>query len=253
MKTFSEWLIVHEVSQQFDRRGYNALFQQELRRLIREHPTEESKLSHLLNFDWVGYVAKSLRNSGYKDHDIDPFVHEIVVGLLVHPGGLFRNWDHQPIDARFKVAVRNSIINLVQKQRTRQRRIPAVSIDLEFENGKSAQDQLAGRSVTPLDDEAIEAFRELVRKRMGNTALAILDHKLQGGDLRSVIGNENFGKPSSYRIKSFVQEVKKLAEEFARERGDEGFLRQVQRAMAGSEEVVQRRVMGNKMRGEKVG
>ena len=87
-----------------------------------------------------------------------------------------------------------------------------------------------------------------MRKRLGNTTLAILDHRLQGGDLRAVVGNEDFGQPTSYRVKTIVQGIKKLAEEFARERGDEGFLRQVQRAMAGNSEVVQRRVAGNMAR-----
>ena len=239
-----------EVSSEFDQEGFNLLFYRELQQWIKTFPHQEKHLSPLMRYNFVGYIARSLRNAGFRDHDIDPLVHEVVVKLLVAPGGLFDvSPDQTPFEPRFKASVRNAIINLVEKNRTRQRRILSVSINQDSE---SAPVQVAARSEAPSDGDAVEAFRQLVRKRLGATTLAILDHRLQGGELRAVIGNEDFGKPSSYRVKLVVQSIKKLAEEFAQERGDEGFLRQVQRAMAGSSEVVQRRVAGNLARRQAV-
>lgn len=261
--SFSRWLIWRrptcptadllrflEVSSEFDQEGFNLLFYRELQQWTKQYPHQEKNLSPLMRYNFVGYIARSLRNAGFRDHDIDPLVHEVVVKLLVAPGGLFEvSPDQAPFEPRFKASVRNAIINLVEKNRTRQRRIPSVSINQDSE---SAPVQVAARSEAPSDGDAVEAFRQLVRKRLGATTLAILDHRLQGGELRAVIGNEDFGKPSSYRVKLVVQSIKKLAEEFAQERGDEGFLRQVQRAMAGSSEVVQRRVAGNLARRQAV-
>lgn len=257
--SFSNWLIwqrpalptqdllrLLEVSALFDRLGFNQLFYREIQKWLDMYPAQDEQLTPLLKFDFVGYISRSLRNAGFHDYDLDPLVHEIIVKLLVSPGGLFSTTpDQAPFEPRFKASVRNAIINLAQKHRTRQRRIPSVSI---HQDDATAPVQIAARSEAPVDQDAVEAFRQLVRKRLGATTLAILDHRLQGGDLRAVVGNEDFGKPSSYRVKTIVQGIKKLAEEFAQERGDEGFLRQVQRAMAGNSEVVQRRVAGNMAR-----
>lgn len=236
-----------EVSALFDRRGYNSLFDRELNRLRQAFPGQESKLATSASIDWVGYIARSLRNAGFRDHDIDPLTHEAVVRLLISPGGLFKDWDGQPVEARFKVAVRNAILNLIEKRRVRQR-FPTVSTSQQFEPGHAVGDQIAARNQMPIDGSAIDDFRTLVRNRVGNAALRILDLRLDGVDLRSVVGQESFGKLTSYRLKLIVQEIKKLAEEFAQERGDESLLRQVRRAMAGSSEVIQKRVAGNKAR-----
>jgi hypothetical protein len=242
----AELLRLLEVSELFDSDGLNQLFYRELRQWIKQFPHLEKHLSPMLRYNFVGYISRSIRNAGFQEHDLDPLVHDVAVKLLVVPGGLFAvPPDQAPFEPRFKASVRNAIINLVQKHRTRQRRIPSVSI---HQDDETAPIQIAARSETPVDNDAVEAFRQLIRKRLGNTTLAILDHRLQGGDLRAVVGNEDFGQPTSYRVKTIVQGIKKLAEEFARERGDEGFLRQVQRAMAGNNDVVQRRVAGNMAR-----
>lgn len=260
--SFTNWLIwrrpacsdllrILEVSELFDSEGMNELFYQELHQWIQAFPHHETHLAPLLRFNFVGYIARSLRNAGFQDHDIDQLVHEVIVKLLVAPGGLFNvSPDQAPFEPRFKASVRNAIINLVQKHRIRQRRIPSVSINQDSE---TAPVQIAARSDVPLDGDAIEAFRKLVRNRLGDAALAILDLRLNGGDLRSAIHNPDFGNPSSYRVKVIVHGIKKLAEEFAEERGDEGFVRQVRRAMAGSNEVVERRVAGNQARRQAVG
>ena len=58
-------------------------------------------------FNWVGYIAKSVRNAGYRDQrEVQERTHDIVVKLLT--GGLFKNYDektHGPLDLRFKKSV----------------------------------------------------------------------------------------------------------------------------------------------------
>ena len=80
------------------------------------------------DFDFIGYLARSLRNAGFQVADIDPMAHDIVVRLLVN-GQLFPGWDGKsPLIARFKMSVKNAILNLMAKWQTRRRRIPATSI-----------------------------------------------------------------------------------------------------------------------------
>jgi hypothetical protein len=241
----SEFLQLLEVSALFDREGYNRLFSREIERLKQEFPGYQRQLALPPTMDWVGYIAKSLRNAGFRDHDIDPFVHEIAVRLLVSPGGLFSKWDGQPIAARFKVAVRNAVLNLVQKRSNHRKNMPSISIHRRPDGGPALQDELPARSATA-EGEAIQAFRELVKARLGSFALALLDARLAGQDVKSLVGSPEFKQPSAYRLKLAIQAIKKLAEEFARQRHDESFLWQVRRAMAADTEIVQRRVVGSR-------
>ena len=234
-KAFNNWLTgrtddpehllrLLEVSELLNRRAYNDIFVREIDRLITQidDPEMESKLANSRGIDWVGYVARSLRNAGFQTADIDPLTHEIVVRLLVQPGALFRKWNGQPIDARFKLAVRNAVLNLVEIRRSRRRFASAEAVP-----------EIAARS-SPNDESAIEEFRTLVRERLGELALSILDVRLEGGDVKSLAGS---GGPSSYRIKQIVQAIKALAAEF----GDEDFRAMVEKAMAGERETARRR------------
>ena len=249
MKAFTDYLVVRtddlayllhlfEVSSEFPRGAYNALFNQQLETLVAQisDPPMKRLLEPALATDWTGYIAKSLRNAGFKDHDIDPLVHEIIVRLLIQPGNLFRGWSGQPIEGRFKVAVRNAVLNLVEKTRARKRNIPSISIGQEFEPGGVMPDDIAARS-TPGDDEMIESFRRLVSDRLGRLALAMLDLRLEGGETKSLVGAEEFGRPSAYRIKQIVQAVKTLAREY----GGEDFQTMVEKAMEREAETAGRR------------
>ena len=231
MKAFMDYLVgrtddlaylLHllEVSSEFPRGAYNALFNQQLDKLIAQ--TSDPKMKRQLELssplDWTAYIAKSLRNAGFKDHDIDPLVHEIVIRFLVQPGNLFRKWNGQPILGRFKIAVRNAILNLVEKKQTRRRNIPSISIGQEFVPGGVMPDEIAAREI-PGDETAVEEFRRLVRDRLGDLGLAVLDLRLAGGETKSLVGLPELGSPSSYRIKQMVQAIKALGRDF----GDESF------------------------------
>jgi DNA-directed RNA polymerase specialized sigma24 family protein len=222
-KCFTEWLFDHpdpghvldlldllEVSDQFPRGEFNALFRQQLARRAAQVGTEEAQeqLMQLHDFDFVAYLARSLRNAGVQDADIDPSVHDLIVRLLVN-GRLFPGWDgRSPLIARFKVAVRNAILNQVAKRHTRRRRIPAVSIGKEA--GMVSPDEIAGPKQVG-GHGMIEAFRQFLRQRHGEAILHVFDHRLSGGEVRELVGPEM----TSYAVKEAVKLIKAAAVSFA--------------------------------------
>jgi hypothetical protein len=246
-KFFTAWLVEHEnpgyvldlldlieVSGEFPKGEFNALFRQQFARRAAQVGTEEAQeqLSQLHDFDWVGYLARSLRSAGFQDADIDGNCHDIVVKLLVQ-GQLFPGWDGKsPLIARFKVATKNAIVNQVQKRQTRRRRIPATSIHHDDDN--AAMDIEAPAAT---NHALIDQFREHLRKRYGAAAVEVLDHRLNGGETKELIGQP--GLETSYRLKQIVQAIKQAAEEFSQDEPE--LLSMIRRAMASEAETVARR------------
>lgn len=217
---------------------YNKLFEDELEKLIDQHKGDSVayELEAMTGFDWTSYIATAVRNSGVHDQrEVQETTHEIVSRLLM--GKLFRGYNpevHGPIDRRFKRSVGNAVRNVVEKEKNRRRYLPS---------GDYEPDEVAA-SREPNDEQTVEEFREFVRGRLGGLALAVLDLRLSGeGDTKSLVGADEYGRPTSYRIKKIVQEIKELAREFAAGR-DPGFLGMVERAMAGERETVARRFAG---------
>jgi hypothetical protein len=218
-----------EVSTEFPRIEINELFDKQIDRLLRqvEQPEVRRALEKARGFDWVAYIAKSLRNANLPNHDIESATHDIVVKLLVSPGTLFRGWHDQPILARFKVAVRNAVLNRLEKFQRRRRWFPDVSPEEVYMAMYSA----------PGDEEMIENFRAEVQKELGTLPLAVLDARLDGLDVKSLVGMPEVNSPSAYQVKKAVQEIKALAARF----GDEQFQAQVQRAMDAEQQTLARR------------
>ena len=202
------WLI--ETYFSFDAAQYNQLFDDELGKLSVSSPEYRDALERMQAFNWVGYIAKSLRNSGYRDkREVQERTHDIVVKMLA--GGLFRDYDerhHGPLDLRFKRAVANAIRNMVEKQRNARRLVPTVSIGQE--RGDDLPDRMADDG-----EERIEDFRQLVRNQLGELGIAVLDARLSGEETQGLVGREDLGSPGRYVIKRVVQEIKALAREYA--------------------------------------
>jgi DNA-directed RNA polymerase specialized sigma24 family protein len=248
-KFFTAWLVEHEnpgyvldlldlieVSGEFPKGEFNALFRQQFARRVSQVGTEEAQqqLMQLHDFDFIGYIARSLRSAGFSDADIDPNAHDIVVKLLVQ-GQLFPGWDGKsPLIARFKVATKNAILNQVEKRQVRRRRIPSASIH----NDDGVALDIPAQA--PTSNSLIDQFRDFLRRRHGAAAVEVLDHRLNGGEVKELIGRP--GLETSYRLKQTVQAIKQAAEEFAA--GDETFLAMVRRAMASEAETVGRRFAG---------
>lgn len=221
MNTLQCWLLLRE---HFDPAAYNQLFRQEIESLSHRltDPRQRQDLEHQSDFDWVGYIAASLRNAGYRDQEVEDRVHEIVVRLLVLPGTLFQGYDerrHGPLIARFKTAVGNAIKNQVEKDRNRQKRLQRISMPIAVLN------------LSPQDAGLIEDFRELIRRRLGMLALAVFDARLEGEQVKSLVGVADLGSPTAYLLKQAVQRLKRLAAEYGRGMGDSEFMKRIEAAL----------------------
>jgi len=234
MKTFFEWLFDLDFQHRlwlienyftFDPAQYNRLFDDELAKLSASSPEHREALKKMTGFSWVGYIAKSVRNAGYRDQkEVQERTHDIVVSLLTR--GLFRDYDearHGPIDKRFKRATANAVKNMVALDRNRRRNIPTAPL-IGNEAGKMA-------APSADEDRLIDDFRKLVGQRLGQLGVALIDAKLQGQETNSLVGREDLGSPGRFVIKRVVADVKALAREFGQRHGDAAFLRDIERAM----------------------
>ncbi len=242
MKTFYEWLA--EVYFSFNPAQYNQLFEDELEKVSASSPEHREALERMKGFNWTGYVAASVRNSGCRNQrEVQEKTHDVVVKLIT--GGLFRDYDdrqHGPLDLRFKRAVANAVKNMVEKDRNRRRFIPSVPIGHEFTPGGVTSDDLPDRPPAENDEKVINDFRRLVRNRLGELGLAVLDARLAGQETKSLVGRVDLGSPGRFQVKTTVQKVKALAREYAQRLGDPAFMREIERAMAREEETVQKRL-----------
>jgi len=235
MIRFRVWLLLKE---NLDRAAFNGLFQRELEALLPKisEPVKRQYLSKLREFDWIGYIGAAVRNAGFRSQeDVQERIHEIVVKLLIAPGGLFRDYDdnrHGLMDRRFKRSVGNAIRNMIAKEKARRRHIPVVPIHVGPEPA-----QIIGYK----DDDVVADFRNLVSDRLGELALAVLDVRLAGDQTQSLLGRPDLGRPSRSRIKQVVRRIKRLAHEYAIDHDHPGLLDQVEKAMRGEAKTVEKR------------
>jgi len=234
--SFRLWLI--ETYYTFDAGQYNKLFGDELQKLSVSSPEHRDAVERMRNFNWVGYIAKSLRNAGYRDQrEVQERTHDIVVKMLT--GGLFRDYDerqHGSLDLRFKRSVANAIKNMVEKQINARRLLPTVSIDQE--RGDDLPDRIAAKG----DERLIGDFRRLVRSRLGELGIAVLDARLQGQETKSLVGREDLGSPGKFQVKTIVQKLKSLTRDYAQRLGDPSFLRSIERAVEREEATIEKRL-----------
>ena len=247
MQTFWHWLrlrhLLAETYFSFNPAQYNALFDGELEKVIARvrDPAHKQALERLRGFDWVSYIVCWVRHAGYRDQrERDEKTHEVVTKLLL--GTLFRGYNpriHGPMELRFRRSVGNAVRNLVEKEKTRRRYLPSIPIAQEFTPGCATPDDLPAPSAREDDEKVIENFRELVRRRLGDLALAVLDVRLSGEETKSLVGCPSLGSPGKWTVKRLVAGIKALAREFFR--GDPELLRRVERAMAAESETVGKR------------
>jgi len=247
MRTFSEFLSavallcrlrLVETYFSFDPAQYNGLFSDELARLSASSSDHREALYRMRGFNWVGYVAKSLRNAGYRDQrEVAEGTHDIVVKMLT--GGLFRDYDegrHGPFDLRFKRSVANAVKNMVEKDRNRRRFMPTVPID------QDKGDDLPDRDATEDDERLTDDFRRLVRDRLGSLGIAVFNARVQGEEMKSLVGRADLGSPGRFQVKTIVQQIKALAHEYAQRFGGPAFLHDIDRAMGREDATVQKRL-----------
>ena len=228
MITFTEFLTYlsyNEVSSLFDREGFNRLFKNEIQKLISktDDPEQQRQLIRFQSMDYVGYIDRSLRSAGFGEDSLDENVSEVIQHLVM--GKFFKNWKGQPIEGRFKLSVRNAILNLVQKRNQKRKRYPNADIQAM---GLPAPEK--GLSQTLVDE-----FRDYLRLRAGDEAVQILDARLSNVRMKDL--SSEFG--SSYRVKEIVKVLKQTAAEFAAD--DPEYFELVRKAMEEDSEKVGKR------------
>lgn len=76
MQTFLDWFSYSDIRHRlrlietyfsFDVGQYNRLFDDELGKLRAVAPGHQEAIERMRGFNWVGYIAKSVRNAGYRD------------------------------------------------------------------------------------------------------------------------------------------------------------------------------------------
>ena len=242
MNTIWEWfeqldtaglLRLLESAEFFRPESYNSVFQKGLEELLNRITDEGARqqILALQGFDWAAYILNSLKRAGIKDDDAQQEAfHEIAVKLLVSPGKLF-HWnpaEHGPLALRFKAAVWNSIRNLISKRRNRRKWMQTADPVAMAERHPSKE----------ADSTVIDVFRRLVRQRLGELALQILDQRLSGKETKKLVG---IGTTSAFYVKRAVGEIKDLAGRFATKIGDSNFADMVSRAMAAESETIEKR------------
>ncbi len=216
--------LVFEVSEYFPKEEINDLFKKEIEKLLQQ--ADDEQIQDLLSFkdmDHVGYIDRSVRNAGFRDPDLDPLVQDLVVKLLM--GTLFSGYQGQPMVARFKVAVTNAIRTLATKRNRTTRRSQPLEMDVPEPARNSSS------------EEVIDQFRNYLRTRVGPAAVAVLDQRLAGQDLKNLLGSQ--GLETSYRLKQAVQDLKSALKNFAQ--NDPAFYAAIQQAMNAEQRTLDRR------------
>ena len=231
---FHLWLLLRE---NFDPAAYDDLFNRELDAVLPmvRNPEDRQRLASLRN-GWTNYIAACLRNAGFREQgDLEERIHDLVVKLLVSPGGLFRGYDagrHGPLDLRFKRSVSNAVKNVVEKEKNRKRFLPPAPLHADLVPARPEQEH---------DGTIIEKFRNLLQTRLGDLAVAIFNARLEGRQTKDLVGLPELDRPSRYVVKRVVQEIKTAARDYAQRLDDPDFLRRVERLLDAEAATVARR------------
>ena len=196
---------LHELTELFPRQALNGLIQRDIEELIPQvdDPEIRSDLQRLYQMDFSGYVDRSLRAVGFCDPELDELVHDILVKLVVSPGGLVSRWKQDaPLSFRFKRAVKNAVTTLAERQAKRRRRFTPLPDDEIQEKQPQSQEDL------------INDFTRWIKKTLGPYALAVFLARLAGQDIKDLVGTTP-GIPTAYSLKRIVQQIKASAVQWA--------------------------------------
>ncbi len=251
--SFHSWLLLRE---NFDPAAYDALFNRQLDAVLPmvRNADDRQRLFALQN-GWTNYIAACLRNAGFRDQgDLEERIHDIVVKLLVSPGGLFRGYDerrHGALDLRFKRSVANAVRNIVEKERNRRRYLPSIPIDNDSVHGGMSAGELPDRPEWNHDPKLIDRFRTMLQSRLGKLAVGIFDARMAGRQTKDLVSMPELGSPGRWVVKRVVQQIKTAAHDFAERLDDPDFLWRVEKLMDLEAATVARRTATT--RGRRVG
>lgn len=229
MKSFKIWLLIVE-SGRLDRDGFNREFRQQLADLLPRvsDTARHTSLESMQDFDFLGYILTALQNAGLLDrNEREEAAHDVAVYLLVQPGQLFAGYNPTssgPMPARFTLAVRNAVRNVLRTRARRATRSPAAT-------GDQADDILASvpDSRGPGDERVVDEFREYIRQEVGAQAVTLLDLRLDGMSLRRIARQPGFADLGDWGVRQLMGRVRAAARAFVRLHGDDELLRALER------------------------
>jgi hypothetical protein len=187
-------------------------------------------------FDFVAYILAALQNAGFADQrEREEAAHDVIVQLLVSPGQLFAGYADTsgPMEARFRIAVQNAVRNLL---RTRRRQPTARAVSIGYAAGEMPADAIPDRHRD--DDEVLAAFRDFLRREVGEDAVRLLDQRLDGVSLRQLAGHlsqrdvirhPEFRSMGEWRIRRLMARIRDAAVAFAELQGDDAVLAAINR------------------------
>lgn len=221
MEGFSLWVLLE--SGRFDRAGYNALFRRRLAELETRvtDPEVRQSIQRMAAIDWVAYILAAVRRAGVRHPgDQEAATHDIVVRLLVNPGALFRPALHHgaPIDARFRAAVRNAVLNL-RRSRARDHDDHAIGIGIGNEPGMVSPEAIPARRDRERDEEWWASLRDAVRREVGPNGVWLLDLMHAGRSLKSLVADEEFGELGEWGLRRLWERVRSAATNFVQRAG----------------------------------
>ena len=241
---FLQWVLLRE---NFDPAAYDDLFNKEVDAVLPtlRNTDDRKRLAAMRGRSWTNYIAACLRNAGFREQgDIEERIHDVVVRLLVSPGGLFRGYDerrHGPLDLRFKRSVANAVKNVVEKENNRKKYLPSVPLQTEFIPGGVRAEDLPARPEQDHDGTIIEKFKPFLQTRHGDLAVAIFNARLEGRQMKDLVGLPELDRPGRYVVKRVVQEIKTAARDFAQAMDKPEFLWRVERLLNAESATVARR------------
>jgi hypothetical protein len=245
MVPFAAWLAHRHVetllrllerADHFAPEQYNLAFVQGLDDLLgRIHDDDaREQIETLRHFDFAHYIIRSLQRAGFTGAELEEHFHDLITRLLVQPGKLFKGWDptrHGFLERRFFRSVKNGIINIAEQSRHRRKWMT------------STDPVGLAQSVPSRPDNSgvMETFRQHVAHRLGTLALRCLDWRIDGKNVKDLIGRPDLGRPTAYTIKREIQAIKELARQFAAKSDDAAMIAGVQRAMDAEAKTVRKR------------
>jgi len=220
---------LNEITEMFPRQAMNQVVRRALEDVIPQvdDPEIRSDLERLYQMDYSAFVDRSLRSAGFRDPELDELVHDILVKLVVSPGGLVSRWKRDaPLSFRFKRAVKNAVTTLGERASKRRRRFTPLPDDELQEKQPQSQEDL------------ITDFRQWLGKTLGDSAVVVFDARLDGRDVKDLIGTA-VGIPTAYALKRIVQQIKAAAVRWAGT--DPAFQEKVRRLMDAEAKTVSKR------------
>ena len=231
MKSFKLWMVILE-SGRFDREAFNRLFHDQLAELLPRVADSRryASLEAMQEFDFVGYILTALRNAGFADpQEREQAAHDVAVYLLVAPGQLFAGYvptGSGPMEARFALAVRNAVRNLLRTRSRSAARSPVFTGDRA---DAVFADKAAAHSGDAEGDNILADFRAYLRGQIGDIAVQLFDRRLDGVSLRRLSQESPFRSLNDWGVRRLIDRIRDAARDFVRSRGDEDLARALER------------------------